>query len=324
MANRLEAAKVLLTVCTDCKQDENILFVTDDTSEEIAKVMWEAAKDFKNKSIVKMTDRVMHGDEPPKIVAEAMFNADVIFGVTKFSMFHTDARRNAVKNGARYANMVDYTIEMMEEGGLYVDFLEQGRVCDNLYKVMGGDVARVTSALGTDITCKITGREPLKQYGRSIVPGASSSPPDVECAVAPLEDTANGVVIIDGSIPHPQLGLINQNIKLTLENGKIVKIEPAGDAAPGQAEILADVLKNLNDPAVYSLAEIGIGLNNLSKLNGRMLEDEGAMGTVHFGFGGNASFGGIIVSNNHLDMVFRNPTIEIDGNIIMKDGVAAF
>jgi 2,5-dihydroxypyridine 5,6-dioxygenase len=313
--NKYEACNVLLTTCSDSAKDENILFVTDDTSFEVAGAMWEAAQDYPNKSIVKMSDRGMHGQEPPQIVATAMTGADVIFGITKFSLFHTDARRNAVANGARFVNMVDYNMRMLQSGGLYADFVAQGQVVERVAQKMVGDRIRIKSPKGTDITAKISGRPAVPQYARSLESGKSSSPPDIECAIGPLEDSANGIVVIDGSIPHPELGLVTEEIVLTLENGKIVAIRGGG-----QAQILAKILKDSNDPQAYCLGEIGIGLNPQCALNGRMLEDEGCMGTVHFGFGSNTSFFGTIESNFHLDMIFVVPTVAVDKKIILKDG----
>ena len=52
-----------------------------------------------------------------------------------------------------------------------------------------------------------------------------------------------------------------------------------------------------------------------------MLEDEGVYGTVHLGFGSNISFGGIVQSACHLDMVIKNPTLTVDGHEVVKDGI---
>jgi leucyl aminopeptidase (aminopeptidase T) len=290
--------------------------VTDDTSKAIADIMWNAANSFKNRTMIVMTDRETHGAEPPLTVASAMASADVIFGITKYSMFHSNARRNAVKNGARFANMADYSVEMMESGSLFTDFIGQGKLCDRFSEVLSGNEITITSKEGTKIKASICGSIPLRQYGRSLNPGSSSSPPDIETAICAIQGSANGVVIIDGSIPLPSLGVLNEKITLQIENGRVSKIF-GGD----EADKLSRILKEMNDDTVYYIGEIGIALNPDAKLMGRMLEDEGVMGTIHFGFGSNISFGGTINSNNHIDMIFKAPTLAVDGRILMEDGV---
>jgi len=315
---RREAARILLSVCANAKPDEKLLFVTDDTSREIAALMWEASREYPNRAMAAMTDRRMHGAEPPATVAAAMAQADVIFGITKYSMFHSDARRNAVKNGARFANMADYSLEMMEEGGLFADFIAQGRLCDRVSDAIVGERVRITSGAGTDISASIAGSVPLRQYGRSLVPGSSSSPPDIETAICAIEGTANGTAVIDGSIPLPGLGVLQSPIALRIEKGRIVDI-----SGGTEADALRKALHAMADDSVYSIGEIGIALNPEARLRGRMLEDEGVMGTIHFGFGSNISFGGSIASNNHIDMIFRDPTLLVDGRAIMKEGEIA-
>lgn len=316
MKNKYEACNVLLTTCSDCKTNENILIVTDPTSFEVAKIMWDAMAEYTNKSIVMMDERTMHGQDPNKVVAGAMAKADVIFGCTKFSLFHSQARRDAVAGGSRFVNMVDYSVGMMKKGGLYCDFESIGQICTNIAnKLEGGKVCHITTARGSDFTCSIADRAPNPQYARSLVAGASSSPPDVECATCAVEGTGEGVVYIDGSIPHPELGLITDEIKLTIMKGLIIDI-----SGGKQAQRLKRIMKEFNDPNVYNVGEIGLGLNTMCELNGRMLEDEGCGGTVHFGCGDNRGFGGIVASAYHLDMVFRSPTLTVDEKIILDEG----
>lgn len=319
MNSKFKACEVLLTVCSNCKKGEKILFVTDPDSYEVASKMWEAAKEFPNKSLIMMDKRTMHGQDPNDMVAVAMMEADVIFGITSFSLFHSNARKNAVRKGSRFVNMVDYSMEMLEKGGLYVDFIEQGKICSKMAELIIGDEIRITSEKGTNIVAKITGRPPVPQYGRSLEKGSASSPPDIECAIGAIEGTANGVVYIDGSIPHPELGLIVDDIKLTIAESKIVDIS-GGE----QAKILARILKDFNDPNVYYVGEIGLGLNPMCELTGRMLEDEGTMGTLHFGIGNSTSFHGTIESPYHLDLVFRKPTVTVDGNLLLDNGELGF
>ena len=90
-----EACQRLLTVCSHCKEDENILIVTDEESMEIGMALWDAAEKFPNRTLVLMNPRKMHGEEPTDLVAAAMLKADVIFRATTFSLSHSYARRRA-------------------------------------------------------------------------------------------------------------------------------------------------------------------------------------------------------------------------------------
>ncbi|WP_434310135.1 aminopeptidase [Hominifimenecus sp. rT4P-3] len=311
-----EAAKRLLTICGGCKEEEKILIVTDPTSKVVADAVWEASSYIKNRSMIVMDETVMHGADPNPMVAAAMGAADVIFGCTKFSLFHAPAKKAAVAAGARFVNMVDYCPEMLEKGGLYCDFEANGQTCLRIADALRGKkTCRITTSLGTDFTCSIEGIEPTPQLGRSLHPGESSSPPDIECATCAREGTGEGVVYIDGSIPHPRLGLIHSPIRLTVEKGRIVRIE-GGE----QAAILEQILQEFGDPKVYQLGEIGLGLNPLCQLTGRMLEDEGCSGTVHFGCGDNTGFGGRTASRIHLDLVFQKPSLWADEVQLLEEG----
>lgn len=163
---------------------------------------------------------------------------------------------------------------------MYSDFEEMAKECDRISDIFQGEEVVITTAADINIVANIGGRKPLRQYGKSLVAGASSSPPNVETAIAPIEGSANGIVIIDGSIPHPLLGILTDSIKLTIRDGKTAAVD-----GKGEAKILKTILKDLADDNAYFLGEIGIGLNPLTTLCGRMLEDEGAIGTAHFGFG---------------------------------------
>ncbi|MGF1543099.1 MAG: hypothetical protein ACFB00_01090 [Parvularculaceae bacterium] len=123
-----------------------------------------------------------------------------------------------------------------------------------------------------------------------------------------METTATGVVFIDGSIPCDEIGLLDEPVRLTLRDGAIVEMDGNAGAVAALEKLFADA-----GPKSRVLGEFGIGLNPKAELCGRMLEDEGRAGTIHFGFGSNATIGGENVVSFHLDFIFRNPTITIDG-----------
>jgi len=314
-----KACETLLTTCSACKKDENILIVTDEDRFEIGMAIWEAAKDFPNRTLILMNTRTMHGEEPTDLVAAAMLKADVIFRATKLSLSHSKARIAACKAGARDINCCDYDFQMLESGGLYTDFEANRKYVDQIAKgFKGGDVCEITSKIGTNFKCSIKDQGIFPQYGMSLNPGQTSSPPDIECSTVAKPYTANGVLYIDGSITHPRLGLIKEGEPIRIE----VKDSYITDISGGeQAKILKEVLEEIGDRRIYQVGEIGIGLNPDARLIGRMLEDEGCMGTVHIGLGKNESGNDL---NLHIDMMFRNPTVKIDGKVILNEGEVVF
>jgi len=310
-----KACQTLLHICGNCQPDEKLLIVTDVSSYEVARVFWEAAKTYPNKSMIMMDDRTMHGEEPTALVAAAMMECDIMYRITKFSLSHAKARRRALANGCRDINMADYTLEMLEHGGLFVDFVRQGEVLTQFAQKMKGERLKVIAPGGTRFAAGIAGRVPKPQYGRSLAPGQVASPPDIECAIAAVEGTLNGVVYIDGSIPHPELGLITDEIRLTFEKSMLTDI-----AGGPQAMALKRILEDFCEPKAYIVGEIGVGLNPCCTLSGRMLEDEGCYRTMHLGLGSSTGFGGTTDCSVHLDMIFKEPTMSIDGVTILSGG----
>ena len=313
-----EACQRLLTVCSHCKEDENILIVTDEESMEIGMALWDAAEKFPNRTLVLMNPRKMHGEEPTDLVAAAMLKADVIFRATTFSLSHSYARRRACEAGARDLNCCDYDFGMLEKGGLYTDFEADKKYVDQIAKgFAGGDQVHITSALGTDYYCSIKGHKIFPQYGMSHEKGQTCSPPDIECATGAIPGTAHGKVVIDGSITHPAMGLLKEPITLYIENSFVTKIEGGEEARKFEK-----VLKEIYDPRIYRIGEIGVGLNPDASLCGRMLEDEGCMGYVHVALGNNETDNQDCLL--HIDMMFKDPTIEVDGKVIFDEGKVVF
>jgi leucyl aminopeptidase (aminopeptidase T) len=56
-------------------------------------------------------------------------------------------------------------------------------------------------------------------------------------------------------------------------------------------------------------------------MQGIMLEDEGVFGTVHIGIGTNVTLGGKVKAAIHYDLIMWQPTIDLDGRIVLEKGV---
>ena len=70
-----------------------------------------------------------------------------------------------------------------------------------------------------------------------------------------------------------------------------------------------------------TIAELGIGTNECAKLCGIILEDEKIYGSVHVAFGTNTSFGGITKADCHLDGIVLAPTLYLDDECVIRDGI---
>ena len=69
-----------------------------------------------------------------------------------------------------------------------------------------------------------------------------------------------------------------------------------------------------------NIAELGVGTNEKARVTGNPLEDEKVMGTVHVACGSNALFGGTVNVPVHLDCIILNPSLIIDGELVIEKG----
>jgi len=313
----MKGARKLVDVCGKVQAGEKVLILSDFAKVSIAQAIAAAVHQKNAEAVISlMPPRNMHNEPLPDTVAEAMKKADIIFAPTKWSIAHTEARVAATKAGVRIINMPSYEEETLISGGIDLDFEKQAPLVEKVAAVLTeAKVARVVTPLGTDITLGIEGRSGAALTGLAHKPGVFCTPPDVEARVTPVEGTSAGVIMVDGSIPVPEIGVITQPIKVTVQGGNAVKIEGGK-----QAHLFSDILAKANDPGAYNIAELGIGLNPMSKIIGVMVEDEGSLGTVHIAVGTSAAFGGKVRTHLHLDMMIRQPTVTLDGKVILDKG----
>ena len=83
---------------------------------------------------------------------------------------------------------------------------------------------------------------------------------------------------------------------------------------------LSAELRKTARSVVYNIAEVGLGLNPYSRLTGCMLDDEGVLKTLHIGIGTNITLGGNVKAACHYDLLMWNPTVSIDGVVVVEEG----
>lgn len=313
----LGGVKSLLANCAEISTNDRVFIISNPSTSHLGERLKISALDIcPTVEHAILPEFTIHGQEPEKEIADKMFNATVVFCITKMSMAHTKARLNANNNKVKYFSLPDYSDEVIASKALLADFKKIKNVSVKIADILtNADTVRLTTAKGTDLIMNLKGRKANPAPGFCYDNILLASPPDAETNIAPNELLTNGVVVIDGSIPCREIGLLNSDITLTIVDGMVK------DISGEKSEILERLFNAKNDPKFRIIAEFGIGLNKLAVLKGFMLEDEGTLGTVHLGIGSNKTIGGLNEVPFHLDHIICNATILVDNKPIMENGV---
>ncbi len=313
----IKGAKKLVEDCTDVKDGENVLILTDTRMPlSMAEVLAIACKErgAETMIIIMSPPVVEHEWEPPPPVMEAVQKAQVVFFVLSRTTFAGSSRSKATKAGARCINFSELTEEDLYRGAIEVNFLEMkefgNRLADVLRKVKE---ARITTPTGTDLYLDFRGRleKVLILNGICRQPGEAKAI-NLEVAISPKR--AQGTIVCDASITLFKPGLIKEPVRGTIKDGKLVDI-----SGGFEARRLSGMLASLNDPNVYNVVEFGVGFNPKAIITGIPAQDRGVYGTCHIGFGSNTNWGGGIKAAAHFDFLLSAPKIEIDGVILVEN-----
>jgi leucyl aminopeptidase (aminopeptidase T) len=251
--------------------------------------------------------------EPPEQVAAAMKNSDIIidYAVT----LYTKAQKEAVEAGARFICLSFVDSDLLVRCVGKVDLpklLELGEALVN--EIRKGKTVRITSEAGMDLTCKLKPTSEVYQSGSK-----ATKPGDVAMLAGQVTfstdlEEVDGTIVFDGTLwPPNEIGLIKSPVRLEVEKGKITAVKGGWEA-----KIFERWLRSFNDPNMFNYAHVSLGFNpGVRKLTGRIAVDERFFGSVVIGIG---HYRGR-PAKNHTDGVALNPTIEVDGVVIEKDGM---
>lgn len=309
----LNASIIALRDAMGLKQQETLLIVTDEIKREIGQALHQAGKQLCKESIlIEIKSREINGQEPPDSVAEMMKIVDVVVCPTAKSLTHTNARRNASKEGVRVGTMPGITVDIMSRC-LNADFNKIIDLTNYVVKqIEGTKTVKVVTDTGTNLVMNIEGRIVLPSTGVLREKGQSGNMPSGEVFLAPVEGTTNGTLVIDGSVAG--VGLVKTPITIKIVDGYAEKI-----FGGVEAQKLTEILDKSGRDA-RAVAEFGVGTNYKAILSGQILEDEKVLGTIHIAFGNNISMGGSISVNSHIDGLVKEPTVYLDNKPFMIKG----
>ena len=261
-----------------------------------------------------------------KAVMSTWKSADMIIGMTTgIGWLYSDAHNEALDAGVRTL-MIEEPVECLRR---MFPCEEVKRRSVNGAKVMEkGKKLRITSDAGTDLTMSKEGRPGISQYGISDVKGRWDHWPSGLVGCAPIEGSAEGIVVLDAGDIILNLGrYVQAPITLTVREGRIVKFEGGADA-----RLLQDYFASFREEKAYTVSHIGWGVEHRAQWHaigtkfwewGGIMDAESYYGNMQIAFGSNftRSLGGNNVCKFHLDLPCRNHSFYVDDELIVDKGV---
>ncbi|MFC1492124.1 aminopeptidase, partial [Nitrospinota bacterium] len=310
LMGRMEIANLCVDTCLGIKEGDKVLVVVDRERLEYGEALSAAANlRGAETAVTILPDPKHHEMEPSEMVVAAMNAADVLIyslsdlGIVHFT--HSKARQEARERGIRFAGFTPLPPgSHVTPEDLHATTERVSRLVERL---TAADSARVTTALGTDLTMSLKGRKGLgvSPICTEYEPGRGAHMPNYSDAhIAPVEGTAEGTAIIDGMV-H-QIGFVREPLRITIEKGWITDISGGADAARLRA------VWDQADENATNLAELGMGTVSNALPVGSNL-DKRLLGTAHIGIGDSFVHGGKVQSNMHMDALMYGATVELDG-----------
>jgi leucyl aminopeptidase (aminopeptidase T) len=311
----VKIAKNILMKNVELRPNEKVCIISDDKTKSIGEAFWSAAVEMGTDPVLcMMRTRKMHGHEPPDAIAAAAKVCDVILLPTTYAITHTRARREASMAGARVLIMRSITEDSFVNGAINADYDEISVVTQKAADTLARSRSiRMVSDKGTDFRCKLDDRPALCSAGLNIYRRRAVVLPTGEAAKSPLEGTSEGILVIDYLIDG--IGLLKEPITLVVKEGRVVEVK--GGA---QAQELRDIFAS--DPNANNIAEFAIGTNPKSRMLGNPAEDKVRRGSVHIWLGDNEkTLSGTVSSQVHIDATIYRPTVWLDDNMVISEGV---
>jgi len=250
---------------------------------------------------------------PQKALIGALNNVDVWIEFNyQWLLYSTVFDRVIAENkDLRYICLVGMNPDMMVRTLGRVEIKTLAQFLKKVAEItMKGKRVRITTPAGTNVEFENHPQRPPIVHSGYIPKGTYGMLPG-QISWTPKLETINGTIVFDGSV-YPPIGLLRDPIKLTIERGRIVKIEGGKDAQEFEGW-----LRSFNDPNMYQMAHISYGFNPGARLTGDIVEDERVWGATEWGIGNIGprlvpDIPGGVPASSHTDGICLNSSVWID------------
>lgn len=261
-----------------------------------------------------VSERIACDQLPAKIknlLTEDCYNVVIICIEHEQAIWHSKERKQAKYHLKKRLVSVIAPYEFLEENRTKTD-LQLIRDLGVFIKeqLKTGSKVSISSNAGTKLEAVI-GDNIFIEDGDYSKPETGGDYPSGEVGFGPKESSVNGKVFYDLKVQN--LGIVDVgDIILDIEVDKVITVN-------GNKQDQFNAILEENE--VYSyISEISFGVNPHIEVidNKTNIVEEKKAGTIHFGHGGNAAYGGR--TGPHFDCVIDAPTVFVDDKPFMKNG----
>jgi leucyl aminopeptidase (aminopeptidase T) len=241
--------------------------------------------------------------DPPRPLAQAALGADVWIDFAVAYQLYSPAYYAALANGCIYVCLAGMDVDMMVRTIGRVITAPMQEMARTLYRMsQAAKMIRFTSPAGTDVRMTVDKKgypfwEEQMQAGFPQMLGGQS-------AAKAQRETFDGTLVYDGTIwPPAQIGVLREPVRLEIERGYVKRIEGGDEAA-----LYDRWLRSFQNEAAMLVDHASYGFNpGVTRLTGRIIEDERLFGCMQFGIGATD-----LGSPIHSDGVVQNPSVWLD------------
>jgi 2,5-dihydroxypyridine 5,6-dioxygenase len=256
-------------------------------------------------------------------VVAALGQAGFIVDCTLEGLMHAKETPAILKAGARILVVSNEHPEALER--LAPDPALEARVRAAVKLLRGARSMRVTSAAGSDLAVDMAAAMTVGVWGWTDRPGTLAHWPGGVVVSFPKSGSVNGTLVLDrGDVNLTFKRYLEAPVRLTLVDDYVTEIEGEGT----DAEMMRGYLAAWGEREAYAVSHVGFGMNPKARYEALAMYDQRdtngtelrcVAGNFLFSTGAN-EFAGRYTAG-HFDLPVMRTTIEIDGTLVVRDGV---
>lgn len=256
-------------------------------------------------------------------VVTALQQAGFVVDCTIEGLMHAVETPEILKAGARIMVISNEHPEALER--LAPDSALEARVRTAAKMMRGAKRMTVTSKAGTDLDINMDGASAVGIWGWTDKPGTLSHWPGGMVVSFPKSKCVNGTLVMAaGDMNLTFKRYLTAPVTMTLKDDYVVDLKGEG----ADADMMRAYLAAWGDREAYAVSHVGFGMNPRARYESLAMYDQrdtngtelrAVAGNFLFSTGAN-EFAGRYTAG-HFDLPVMNTTIELDGRVVVRDGV---